>query len=65
MGGLFGVGDCKESSYKRLCKRVRFVFLFVLIRYNESHPDMAQYQRDLEKEICESGGGLYLSLTAD
>lgn len=26
MGGLFGVGDCKESSYKCLCKRVRFVF---------------------------------------
>lgn len=42
-----------------------YVFFFVLIRYNESHPDMTQYQRDLEKEICESGGGLYLSLTAD
>lgn len=26
MGGLFGVGDCKKSSYKRFCKRVRFVF---------------------------------------
>lgn len=63
MGGLFGVGDCKESSYKRLCKRVRF--FFCAHRCNESHPDMTQYQRDLEKEICESGGGLYLSLTAD
>lgn len=45
MGRVFGVGDCKKSCYKCLCKRVGFyfIFYFLLVRCSELRTDRVQY----------------------